>query len=173
MNKIAGITLIELLIAMVIVTIAIALGIPSLNSFINENRLIAHTNEMVRTLNIARSESVKRGEIVTICKSPQSSPQCGDARNWKDGWVAFVDLNGDGVIDDGETVLETYPALAAGFSIVTGNNFSNRISYRPDGRSSNNDSIYVCSDQQTGRRIIIAVTGRIRTTDENDGCSGD
>ncbi len=172
-----GFSLLELLITVLIIVLATAIGLPSYNSFVTENNVVTYTNEVVRTLNIARSEAVKRGEIVTICKSAQSSPSCDSTRDWKDGWTTFVDLDVDNVIDNNEVVIDSHAGVSSILDLNSSGVIPNTISYRPDGRINTiSGSFSICSNTTHSifRRVIIANTGRIRTDDSGnyiDYCS--
>ncbi|MDH3560997.1 MAG: GspH/FimT family pseudopilin [Gammaproteobacteria bacterium] len=94
-------TMVELLITIVVVTILLALGVPSFQEFIKNNRLTAQTNDFVTAVQLARSEAVKRGSFTTICASTdQATCDVADG-NWSSGWIVFSDLDRDGVPDVG------------------------------------------------------------------------
>src|SRR5215203_6364989 len=50
---------------------------------------------------LARSEAVKRNAHVVICAMSPAAP-CGRAGHWHEGWIVFVDENGDALPDPGE-----------------------------------------------------------------------
>jgi type IV fimbrial biogenesis protein FimT len=110
-----GFNMIELIIAIAILAILIALAAPTFTSIINSNRLAAVSNEFLGTVQGARIEAVRRNARVVVCKSTNAdaaAPTCSAAAgNWS-GWVAFVDDGGatpanarNGVLNAGETVL--------------------------------------------------------------------
>ena len=161
--KHAGFTLIELLMTIAIAGILITMAIPSFNSIISSNRLTNSANDLVGALNLARSEAIKRGQPVSIRKS---------GVNWESGWRLFTDRDGDGVEDvgDGDTLLRTYPALPATFTLRgTTPSYTNRITYQPSGISANG-SFVICDNSDgnnvpeanTSRVIIINTVGRVR-----------
>ena len=61
-----GFTLIELMIVLIIAGIAMSAAIPSFQGMIVRNRITSQTNEFLLTLNLARSEALRVGGIVTI-----------------------------------------------------------------------------------------------------------
>ncbi len=87
----------ELMITVAIVGILLTVGVPSLRAFVQGNQLIASTNELVSALHIARSEAIKLNNSVSICTS-NSGVNCAGAgaNNWANGWIVFVDDDGDG-----------------------------------------------------------------------------
>jgi type IV fimbrial biogenesis protein FimT len=73
MKKYSGFTLTELMITLAIVGILITVGVPSMQNFIQGNRLIAASNELLSALNIARSEAIKLNAQVSLCESNNGS----------------------------------------------------------------------------------------------------
>ncbi len=155
-----GFTLIELMIVVAIIGIGSSIGMPSLMSAINEQKLTAQANDMIASLNFARSTSVKRRQVITI----------RNVGTWAAGWNIFVDEDGNGAINGADAILKTYPALTEGSVAITGNNFTNFISYSPNGRANNLGNFEFCppsSDVDSSRKVFIAGSGRMRTESDN------
>jgi type IV fimbrial biogenesis protein FimT len=58
-----------------VLAIALGAGVPSMSAFIKNSRLAAHTNDLLTSLHLARTEAGKRNARVTLCKS-------ANATNW-------------------------------------------------------------------------------------------
>jgi len=172
----SGFTLLELIIAISIAGILMAMAIPSFNNVIRNNRLTTYTNELVTSLNLARSEAVKRGVSVSVRRIAS-----GTGTYWgTSGWNVFVDNDEDGILDTGEEVLRTYPALPAPFTLAGSNtNFLNFVRFKADGTSNTFGSFAVCAEATpkpyTSKLIIIRPLGRIRIAKDsnNDGIPED
>lgn len=108
----SGFTLLELLTTLAVVGILLAVGVPTFASIIRNNRITAATNELVTSLTYARSEAMKRGEVVTTCPSEDES-DCAGSDDWSTGWIVFVDQNLDGARDEDEPLLQVWPAISA------------------------------------------------------------
>jgi len=110
-----GFTVIELMVTIAVVAILLSVAVPSFWTFIQSNRVTAQANELVTALGFARSEAVKRGEIVSLCMSNQAEPPAcatGGSDDWSGGWLAFV--NPDQNANYGSyanDVLRVWPAL--------------------------------------------------------------
>jgi len=144
-----GLTLIELMITIIIASILLSIGIPSFNHLIQRNRLTTYANEMVTTVNLARSEAIKRGTPIIISST--------GGTNWSQGW----DLN----IVSTDELLRTAPALD-GDSTFTGSVTSVTFNSRGFTTLGALASWNLCNaDVETGRRITIAITGRISVTE--------
>lgn len=100
-----GFTLIELMMAIVLVGILLGIGVPSFQSMMMNSRMTGDYNALTASLNFARSEAIKRSAPVSVC-ARATDDTCGD--DWSVGWLVFDDA-GDtpGFIDDGELVLKS------------------------------------------------------------------
>jgi type IV fimbrial biogenesis protein FimT len=164
----SGFTLIELMITVAIIGIVAAIGVPSFLDMMSQNRSISLANELTASLNLARSEAIKRGKRVSVCKSgnvSSSSPICSSSTNWQNGWLIFVDSGTLGSFDSSDERLKVGQPSASNAVITTDQTFTNYISYLPSGMSKGSDlpngSIDICVSH-IARSIHINTTGRIR-----------
>jgi type IV fimbrial biogenesis protein FimT len=166
-----GFTLIELLVTVAIVMTVLTLGVPTFENMVRDNRLTTLANDLLGMLNLARSEAIKRGAVVSVCKSVDGM-RCGGS-GWSDGWIVFVNQDEDSppVVDPGEEILRYHETVPAGYSLGANNNFLNHVSYRPNGRSNNMGRFVFCKDNKLenhSRAIFVSITGRARVAqDEN------
>ena len=104
----AGFTLIELMITLVVLAVLLTIMGPSFYDTIKRNEVRTQASQIVASLNLARSTSVRRNHRVTICASSDSTtalvPTCGGSATWMDGWVVFLDADEDGTPESGEVV---------------------------------------------------------------------
>lgn len=172
-----GFTLIELIVTLAIAAILITVAGPNFLAFIKNNRLTAQANNMVGSLQLARSEAVKRNKTVTVCRSDNPTvslpalPVCNTGTNWKNGWIVFVDNNGDGARDAGETtILQQHEALSGGNNLYgsASTNVKKFISFKDTGFvvTGSSGTLALCDDRGTaaGKDIVISSTGHISTT---------
>lgn len=163
-----GFTLLELVIVISIAMILVSVGIPSFQRVSAQNKLATETNNFLVSLNLARSESVKRSRRVAVCKSSDpmaSSPACVTTGGWEQGWVVFIDTDKDGVIDSTESVINVQPGLNGNVTIAGDTNFSHRITFNPSGAAEGNGGdqegdINLCYDTK-GRTLSINRVGRV------------
>jgi type IV fimbrial biogenesis protein FimT len=115
-RKESGFTVVELMVTLIIAAVLVSLAVPNMRMFIQNARLSSQTNDLIADLNVTRSEAIKRGVPVTLCRSASpeaASPVCGSGANWESGWFVFSDKNGDRIYTAADdTVIRTHPALA-------------------------------------------------------------
>lgn len=168
MNKQNGVTLIELMTALAVAAILMSIAIPSFRQSIINNRLASITNEFISGINFARSEAIKLGRSVTLCKSTDgSSCSTDNAEFWEDGWIAFADLDADGVVDTSE-ILRTWPALDASYTLRS-SEFPDSLRYNPQGASTGDGTFAVCHDSsEAGATALIITRLRPRSGIDSD-----
>lgn len=161
----AGFTIIELMTVIAILGIMIVLAAPSLQQFMVKSRVASTTNELVGSLQYARSEAIKRAQTVTLCKTEDpiaSEPACSTANGigWDAGWVIFVDANSNSAWNKGETILRRVQPSSTGGSIVGNNNLKNVLSYGVNGYPKATDDFILCISGQQ-RTINLSTLGRV------------
>ena len=164
-----GLTLIELMVALTILGILGVLAVPSFNRVIQNNRMATQVNEMVGTLTVARSEAIKQGTSVTVCKSADGSA-CAGSGTWTQGWIVFLDVGGDGAVDAGtDTILREHGALGGGNSLAGNAAVANLVTFNSRGFASSiatgaTGTLSLCNGAGVvdDRGITIQPTGRTR-----------
>lgn len=182
-------TLVELMVVIAVMAILATAGIPAFQKLINSNQLTAVSNDFITSLNYTRSEAIKRGTRVTMCrrKVDNGAPvnECGnnnDGTGWDTGWITFADPNGDAQFDttDGDLLLRVHDQVRYG-SKIRGNPIAavaEYVSYVGTGFSQLANSgafqagtIIICdgddktrtsfdSDLSTAKAIVIGPNGR-------------
>lgn len=159
----AGFTLIELMIVVTILGIVMAIGVPSFNSMIKNNRLVAASNDLAGALHFARAEAVRRG------RSVQVEALNSDVSN---GLRVWFDADDDGAFDDDDTEELRIVRLptSAGISVEGKLNGTAKadlsMSYSPRGVVSSGDalSFTVCDDRtgNHGKQLNLLASGLLR-----------
>ena len=68
-RRVVGFSLIELMVTLAVAAILMAIATPSFIALINGNRLTSTANELVSSLQLARSEALRRNTQVRVCRS--------------------------------------------------------------------------------------------------------
>ncbi|MEX2516475.1 MAG: GspH/FimT family pseudopilin [Gammaproteobacteria bacterium] len=176
MKNISGFTIIEVMIAIVIIGVLITIGVPSFQSTVMNNRLVTQTNLFVTSLNQARSEAVKQNQQVSICATNNGTSCATSGTNWENGWLVFVDRDGDGTIDDGDDcgdaatddcILTIQEPLAGELTLSSDTRI---ITYSGNGTVDNNRMLALCDSRGAdyARAIMIGNTGRPSTASKTE-----
>lgn len=172
----AGVTLVELMVALTMISIVMTLGIPSFQQIMRANRMIAVNNSLLGSLYLSRSHAIKQNVRVTVCKSANGS-ECAAAGGWEQGWIAFTDLDNDAAYDGaGEDLIAVQNEPLSGLVMVGDTSVSNYVSYVPRGNTESIDGdiqageITTCSEtgSHLGRSLRISPTGRLEVRDRVD-----
>lgn len=103
-KRVSGFTLVELMIALVVLAILSALAFPSFRSFVMDVHITTQANSMVGSLAFARSEAVKRAANVSVCASRYGTA-CTGSTHWHHGYIVFIDGGTAGTVDGTDTIL--------------------------------------------------------------------
>jgi type IV fimbrial biogenesis protein FimT len=146
-----GFTLIELLVAIVVLAVLVTIAAPSFSSMVANNRATAAANELLGTLQFARSEAVKLNRDITVCGG--SEINCDSPTvNWENGWVVLR----------GGTLLRVRDAFPTGVEI-TG---PQQLAFRPAGNvdltegNSLSFDVRATAGSGTCRNLALTASGR-------------
>jgi type IV fimbrial biogenesis protein FimT len=109
-EKNAGFTLIELMVTMVVGAILMAVGVPSVRTFLRNAELTSASNNLIAAVNAARGEAMKRGSNAMVIPKP--------GIGWNSGWVVFIDQNRNGQYDAGADITIFEQSLPADTSLA-------------------------------------------------------
>ena len=176
-----GFTLIEMLVVITISAVLLGIGVPSMKSFLERNAVSGQVNALLGTLALARSEAVKRNGPVTICRSDNAesndTPSCASSgNNWKSGWIAFLDRNGNGAYDpaQGDVLISVQGPFGDNNSGGISKNATNTLRFRNTGLLVGVGTTFTfeSASKTPDRRRCIAVsaTGRARVISNNNDC---
>jgi len=168
-----GISLIELMVTISILSILLAIAIPNFKDMSRSYQVTSQAQFWVSVLNFSRSEAAKRGQRVTLCPSSDGA-SCLVSSRLHVGWIAFVDENNNASLDAGETIVRS-GAAENKYTLVLSGTSSNYISFisngmtKTIGNASWSGNIKICQGAGTiGREVVINPVGRTRV--DKVGC---
>lgn len=127
-----GITLIEMMIAVAILAILVAIAAPNMNSFFISNRLSSGVHDFMTALQQARSEAIRRGANVVMRRAGTT------AQNWTQGWEMFVDLDGnkqrDTAAGSAEELIRVGQQVSGSMTLHASTKAATAIVFVPSGR---------------------------------------
>ncbi len=192
-----GFTLVEFLVTLAVTAILFSVTVPNFRTFVQNNRLAGATSDFVTAINQARTEALKRGVRVYLCRTgnphDEDGPACGadlpngDAnadKDWTPGWFTYalpIDFNpGSGASDydedAGDELITIAPAAAADLTVTANTLGDRRFGFLADGtlHASGTVRYTICDDRDgagdTGRLFEIAPIGRV-VISRTDDCT--
>lgn len=162
-----GYSLTDLTTTLTVAGILTATAAPVIRDMTYEQRLATQVNELFGDLQLARSEAIKRSAQVTVCKSSNGSA-CSGTADWQNGWIVFVDTDGDETVDSGETVIRVRQTLEGGATLRYGTSYD-YVYYKSDGSAWPNATFTFCDARGASgaRAIIVTQAGRARISNKS------
>lgn len=157
-----GVTLVELIVCISMLAALIGLAIPSFSSQLSGWRRDSAIHEFMGDLQLARSTAIRTSRTVVMCLSVNGNA-CTNSNDWRQSRIVFSDLNGNGVLDNGETRIVQRES-AVGLQRMRSSINTGQIVFRSNGMlSSGNSTVEVLpngADETTLVGIRINRTGR-------------
>jgi|HigsolmetaAR201D_1030396.scaffolds.fasta_scaffold04537_7 prepilin-type N-terminal cleavage/methylation domain len=170
-----GVTLIELMVALMVLAILLGVAVPSFAEFTRSNRATAAQNDLVTAFNLARSEALRTSAPVSVCPSADGA-SCGGVNDWASGWIVFTDATGaPGVVDGTDQVLQAWSGVRGGIILTaTAVPQSNALyrQYQPTGTVRPATALRFdvhwsgCTGRQL-RRLTVSPIGTLQATRED------
>jgi type IV fimbrial biogenesis protein FimT len=163
----AGVTLVELMITLSLVSILLAIGVPSYKYVTNANRVAGEVNGLLGDMQFARGEAIKEGQTVVICSSKDGAT-CANSPSWITGWIVFSDVNSNGSADVGETIWRVQNQLNITDTFNADNNTS-AVTFNREGFAPGANAVTITLKDSTGdsnwtRCLKVNIVGMLMTT---------
>lgn len=123
--------MVELLTTLAVVGVILAITVPNFRSFVLNSRMTGSANDLLASMQLARSEAIKRQRPVALCSSENPEAEPPDCADEFSGWVVWVDADNDAVVGADEEIISTHEPLETSLTLTsTGGGL---VSYTPDG----------------------------------------
>ncbi len=163
LKTITGLTLIELLVALAVISVLLSYGVPEARSLVKLNESAVTINKLVSDFAYSRTESIKRMRDVVVCKSSDGQT-CNNNAGWQGGWIIFVDqVNRNKQRSSDEPLLKVQQPLGNHLNITFKSfNSKNRVVYEPSGAAdySNGTFRFCTNNERYHKDLILSRTGR-------------
>lgn len=167
----AGLTLLELLVALAIAAVLVGLSVPGWSELVGRKRGDLVIRRLNQAIELARISAVSYGEMVTLCRS-RDGTVCGGA--WHEGVVVFRDPNGDRRLAQDQQPIH-YLDFGGSQGMIFWRAFGNRqyLQFTPLGFTRNqNGNFTYCPDSgdlRQARQLIVNRAGRTRRAIDSNG----
>jgi len=172
-RRVIGLTLVELMIVLAMMAVVTSLAAPSFRSLWVTRSVRTAAEALLGDFRYARSEALKRLRPVLVCQSSNGTSCTREGAAWADGWIVFIDSNGnaqvdaasaDGPAEDLLRVQSAWPALA---SIASNVSTGHSITYQATGsaKSAAQTIIFTPAGSELPgsiRALCISLQGRAR-----------
>lgn len=158
-----GLTLLDLLVALIIFSLVVTLAVPSFTAQISQVQTKTRALSLYEALQLTRTEAISRNRRTTLRA----------LGGWSRGWVLFDDQNHNGRPDPGETILTEHRFEGTQVRIEGNRPLQNYVSYigtgesrfasgRPGGGFQAGRLTVCAQDSSRGYQLVLARMGRVR-----------
>jgi len=153
-----------------VMAVLLGLAAPSMLKLVLTRQANLLTHELITSINLARSEAIKRNSRVVLCKSSDGA-SCVTAGSWDQGWILFQDANNNALIDLTEVVLRRQNPANMGVTLTGNANVANYLSMSPSGMPKlisgafQAGTLSLCTTpatEESSRQIVLSLSGRAR-----------
>ena len=166
-----GFTLVEMLVAVLIVGVLLLVAAPGFSNLISNNRMVSEVYALRATLSHARSEALARRAPVVVCPTTDGLA-CADSNDWSTGYMTFVDTDNNSVANSADVDEEIIQWEARQSPVAIGfDNVSKRVRFGGQGIALGFDGTFTfCDSRGAGdaRALILNPVGSLRAALDND-----
>ena len=166
-----GVTLFEMLFALVVLSILATLALPDFKTLADNRKAKMTLESLAGAISLARTRAIMSGITVTICPSSQGQ-HC--ERDWLEGSLVFADRNADRVVNEDDEVLLVQQHDQQ-LGSISWRSFQNRqylqINSRGFTRNQNGSFTYCNADKdpEHAQQLVINRLGRTLFAIDSDG----
>lgn len=167
MSRQQGVTFIELLVAIVVLSLMLAIAQPLMHHVLAHQRSQTHIDNIYQDLAYARQLAITYQNSITTC--PLDDQQ--RCRNqWQQGYSVFIDTRPFGQFNEGDKLLRQKSQIHHDDHIRASRS---QVRFSPSGFTSNTGSIRYCplsTDSSIRKQVTINATGGIRYNSNPGNC---
>lgn len=157
-SRAAGFTLLEMLLTLALSALLMAVAVPTLSRLLSKAAVQSAADALVGDLRYARSEAIKRAGTVSVCSSA-GGVACASSAAWRDGWMVFVDADGNGRLDPEDQILRVQERLEplASIGSATPANDKRFIAYQASGMARAAAQSFILTPSGAGSASLVRV----------------
>ncbi|WP_371194440.1 GspH/FimT family pseudopilin [Glaciecola sp. SC05] len=161
-----GLTLVEILIGLALLSIVFGFAAPSAVSIIDKHRITAQVNYMSSVLQYTRHHAVDQHIIAALC--PSDDLRTCNVNDWNLPKMLFADHNHNGMRDQNEALIHATPKMPSGVFMRGPNKI---VRFYEDGTIGTPTTILICpqrAQQTLNRALFISLQGRVRPSQDTN-----
>jgi len=144
-----------------IITTSAMVGIPGLRTFVHESQRAAVVNELQLEVRRAARTAGNLDRVVMLC-AVAADGTCSGTADWSHGWIAFVDIDANGVMDPEEATDAVLWRTSNGHPNIVVSVEPAVLVFRPGFVTESLGQITVCDrERHGGARTIGIVRGGV------------
>ncbi len=161
-----GLSLIEMMVTVAILSILTTIGAPSISNIISKNHIAADINNLSSAARVARFTAIDEAVTVTLCPT-EDYTSC--TNNWRHAKMVFIDGDVNGARDNNEQLVLSSDPVSSNNTI---SGIEQALIFRPDGSVNNGGAITICpssGEKKLASALIVSLYGRVKVaTDSNN-----
>ncbi|MFL6698014.1 MAG: GspH/FimT family pseudopilin [Vitreoscilla sp.] len=107
--RLAGFTLIEVMVTLAVVGILVGLGVPSFMGMLARHAIEAQAQELQDAVRLGRNEAMKRSGPVVLCRTDAADTRrCAATGGSWQTWLLFTDADRNGVFSAGDALVRQH-----------------------------------------------------------------
>ncbi|TKS55335.1 prepilin-type N-terminal cleavage/methylation domain-containing protein [Luteimonas yindakuii] len=156
----AGVTLIELMTVLTVLAVSLTIGLPAFTDTLTRLRVQTAMHRISADLAAARSTAIARRSQLVVC--PRTADhRCREDSDWTEGWMFFLDPDGNRQPEDDADILGSREAMPKGLTVNATRRY---LRYQHDGRSAHsNQTVRLCAGEQLAGTVVVNNFGRVRS----------
>jgi type IV fimbrial biogenesis protein FimT len=169
------VTLVELLIAVTVMAVVVAVALPSFQEATRNNLMRNTANDFATALNLARARAVESRRDARVCPTANNS-SCDSSGSYGDGYLVIVDADNDDAWEASEIIL-VGAAMDSMVSLSSPSAFSQYIEFTPAGAAAGNGGsagqFDFCTSgyDQFSRLVNVTPNGRVTVKKQANLCA--
>lgn len=160
-----GMTLIEMVVTIAILSILTMIAIPNMLDFVRDGRLSSQADSLAASLASARLEAIKLRRSVSLCpvSNPNTATACSDsATDWSNGWIYYYSDGSDLVILNRSQTKKNLTIATTATSVQFDSTMGNATAAV---------SFVLCISGRKSRQVDVNLPGRATTRINSTTCA--
>ncbi len=161
-----GVSLVELVVALGIGALLLVIALPSYSRWIGDEMVMNQALLLAKSMQLARSEAIKRGHRVNLCKSADGV-QCANTGDWNQGFLMHEDTGAKGEVDGADDVIR-FEHADRGIYVSSNKPLADYVSFTAFGHARmlngalQMGTFTVCKSGFQAVDVVLVGSGRVR-----------